>query len=99
MMTESEALETLAREDPAVASDARAALRWLTSGGGLEVISHLPLQEFLWHVLPSSWPLSPAGQLALVRALRRLLPLPGLERHASPGAHPAPEPSHNAYPS
>ena len=82
MMTESEALETLAREDPAVASDARAALRWLTSGGGLEVISQLRLQEFLWHVLPSSWPLSPAGQLAVARALGRLLTLAGLERYA-----------------
>ena len=82
MMTESEALETLAREDPAVASDARAALRWLTSGGGLEVISQLRLQEFLWHVLPSSWPLSPVGQLAVARALGRLLTLAGLERYA-----------------
>ena len=35
MMTEAEALKTLAREDPAVAEDAKAALRSLTSGGGL----------------------------------------------------------------
>jgi hypothetical protein len=83
MMTEAEALETLAREDPAVASDARAALRWLTSGGGLEVISQLRLQEFLWHVLPTSWPLSSAGQLAVARALGRLLMLAGLERYAN----------------
>jgi hypothetical protein len=82
MMTEAEALETLAREDPAVASDARAALRWLTSGGGLEVVSQLRLQEFLWHVLPSSWPLSPPGQLAVARALGRLLTLAGLDRYA-----------------
>ncbi|HEX4833697.1 MAG TPA: hypothetical protein VH478_21680 [Trebonia sp.] len=82
MMTEAEALETLAREDPAVAADARAALRWLTSGGGLEVISQLRLQEFLWHVLPTSWPLSAAGQLAVARALGRLLTLAGLERYA-----------------
>src|SRR5258707_5293565 len=82
MMTEAEALETLAREDPAVASDARAALRWLTAGGGLETISQLRLQEFLWHVLPSSWPLSLAGQRAVARALGRLLTLAGLDRYA-----------------
>ena len=83
MMTEAEALETLAREDPAVASDARAALRWLTSGGGLEVISQLRLQEFLWHVLPTSWPLTATGQLAVARALGRLLELAGLDRYAA----------------
>ncbi len=82
MMTEAEALETLAREDPAVASDARAALRWLTAGGGLETISQLRLEEFLWHVLPSSWPLSANGQLAVARALGRLLALAGLDRYA-----------------
>jgi hypothetical protein len=82
MMTEAEALETLAREDPAVASDARAALRWLTSGGGLETISQLRLQEFLWHVLPSTWPLNSGGQLAVARALGRLLTLAGLDRYA-----------------
>jgi hypothetical protein len=82
MMTEAEALETLAREDPAVASDAKAALRWLTSGGGLEAISQLRLQEFLWHVLPSSWPLTSTGQLSVARALGRLLSLAGLERYA-----------------
>ncbi len=82
MMTEAEALETLAREDPAVAADAKAALRWLTSGGGLEAISQLRLQEFLWHVLPSSWPLTSTGQLSVARALGRLLSLAGLERYA-----------------
>jgi hypothetical protein len=82
MMTEAEALEALAREDPAVASDARAALRWLTAGGGLETISQLRLEEFLWHVLPSSWPLSANGQLAVARALGRLLTLAGLDRYA-----------------
>jgi hypothetical protein len=88
MMSEAEALETLAREDPAVASDARAALRWLTSGGGLEAISQLRLQEFLWHVLPSSWPLTCAGQLAVAAALGRLLMLAGLERYAATCADP-----------
>ena len=54
MMTEAEALETLAREDPALAGDARTALRWLTEGGGLEAVSMLRLQEFLWCTLPTS---------------------------------------------
>jgi hypothetical protein len=81
MMTEAEALQTLAREDPAVAEDAKAALRWLTSGGGLEVISLLRLQEFLWCVLPTSWPASSSGHIAVAKALARLLTLAGMERY------------------
>lgn len=81
MMNEAEALQTLAREDPAVAEDAKAALRWLTSGGGLEVISLLRLQEFLWCVLPTSWPASSSGHIAVARALARLLTLAGMERY------------------
>jgi hypothetical protein len=97
MMTEAEALETLAREDPAVASDARAALRWLTAGGGLETISQLRLEEFLWHVLPSSWPLSANGQLAVARALGRLLALAGLDRYADTCASTETRQIINAY--
>ncbi len=81
MMTEAEALQTLAREDPAVADDAKAALRWLTSGGGLGAISLLRLQEFLWYVLPTSWPAPATGHVAVARALARLLALAGMERY------------------
>ena len=81
MMTEAEALQALAREDPAVADDAKAALRWLTSGGGLEVISLLRLQEFLWYVLPTSWPTPANGHVAVARALARLLTLAGMDRY------------------
>jgi hypothetical protein len=81
MMNEAEALQTLAREDPAVAEDAKAALRWLTSGGGLEVISLLRLQEFLWCVLPTSWPATSSGHIAVAKALARLLTLAGMERY------------------
>jgi hypothetical protein len=81
MMTEAEALRTLAREDPAVANDAKAALRWLTSGGGLEAISLLRLQEFLWYVLPTSWPMPANGHVTVARALARLLTLAGMERY------------------
>jgi hypothetical protein len=81
MMTEAEALQALAREDPAVADDAKAALRWLTSGGGLETISLLRLQEFLWYVLPTSWPTPANGHVAVARALSRLLTLAGMDRY------------------
>src|ERR1700683_2198959 len=71
MMTEAEALQTLAREDPAVADDARAALRSLTAGGGLEAISLLRLQEFLWCALPNGVPQARQRQLAVAAALAR----------------------------
>jgi len=82
MMTEAEALQTLAREDPAVADDARAALRSLTAGGGLEAISLLRLQEFLWCALPNGVPQTAERQLAVAAALGRLLTLAGMERYA-----------------
>jgi hypothetical protein len=82
MMTEAEALQTLAREDPAVADDARAALRSLTAGGGLEAISLLRLQEFLWCALPNGVPQAAERQLAVAAALARLLTLAGMERYA-----------------
>ena len=81
VMSEAEALQALAREDPAVADDAKAALRWLTSGGGLEAISLLRLQEFLWYVLPTSWPVPANGHVAVARALSRLLTLAGMDRY------------------
>jgi hypothetical protein len=82
MMTEAEALRTLAREDPAVAEDAKAALRLLTSGGGLAPISMLRLQEFLWGTLPGTLPQATERHLAVARALARLLGLAGMERYA-----------------
>ena len=97
MMTEAEALQTLAREDPAVADDAKAALRWLTSGSGLEVISLLRLQEFLWCVLPTSWPASANGHIAVARALARLLTLAGMERYGDVCASPETERIIGAY--
>lgn len=82
MMTEAEALKTLARENPAVADDARAALRSLTSGGGLEAISLLRLQEFLWYGLPVAAPQPTEAHLAVTRALARLFTLADMERYA-----------------
>jgi len=82
MMTDAEALKTLAREDPAVADDARNALRSLTSGDGLGAISLLRLQEFLWFTLPAGTPRPAEPQLAVTRALARLFTLAGMERYA-----------------
>jgi len=82
MMTESQALETLAREDPAAAGDAKAALAWLTGDEGLESISLLRLQEFLWYALPVKWPMSTRGRVGVANALGRLFMLAGLDRYA-----------------
>ena len=38
MMTEAQALDALAREDPEAADEAKAALGWLTNGAGLETV-------------------------------------------------------------
>lgn len=82
MMTEAEALKTLAREDPAVADDARTALRSLTSGGGLGAVSLLRLQEFLWYGLPTGTPQPVEEYLGVTKALARLFTLAGMERYA-----------------
>ncbi len=83
MMTESQALETLTREDPEAAGDAKAALAWLTGDQGLETISLLRLQEFLWYALPVKWPMSTSGRVGVAKALGRLFMLAGLERYAA----------------
>jgi hypothetical protein len=81
-MTESQALETLTREDPEAAGDAKAALAWLTGDEGLETISLLRLEEFLWYALPVKWPMSTSGRVGVAKALGRLFTLAGLERYA-----------------
>jgi hypothetical protein len=82
MMSESQALETLSQEDPEAAGDARAALAWLTGDEGLETISLLRLQEFLWYALPVKWPMSTPGRVGVAKALGRLFLLAGLDRYA-----------------
>lgn len=82
MMSEAQAMQALTREDPAAATDARAAISWLSGDAGLGAISLMRLQEFLWYVLPSSWPMKTTGHLAVARALGRLLMLAGLDRYA-----------------
>lgn len=88
MMTEAEAFQALTRENPAAADDAKAALRWLTGDEGFGAISLLRLQEFLWYVLPSQWPVPSQDQVAVAGALGRLLDLAGLDRYARVCASP-----------
>ena len=82
MMTDAEALRILAREDPAVADDARTALRSLTTGDGLGAISLLRLEEFLWYTLPAGPRRPAAAHRAVTTALARLFTLAGMERYA-----------------
>ena len=82
MMTQIQALATLAREDPDAAGDARAALAWLAGDDGLGNISLLRLQEFLWYALPVKWPMTTDAQVGVARALGRVLMLAGMERYA-----------------
>ncbi len=97
MMTESQALETLTREDPEAAGDARAALAWLTGDEGLETISLLRLQEFLWYALPVKWPMSTPGRVGVAKALGRLFLLAGLDRYAGVCCSPGTEKIITAY--
>src|SRR5260370_4506725 len=82
MMTESKALESLTREDPEAAGDAKAAVAWLTGDEGLEAISLRRLEEFLWYALPVKWPMSTPGRVGVAKALGRLFTLAGLDRYA-----------------
>ena len=97
MMSESQALETLSREDPEAAGDARAALAWLTGDEGLETISLLRLQEFLWYALPVKWPMSTPGRVGVAKALGRLFLLAGLDRYAGVCSSPGTEKIITAY--
>ena len=97
MMTESQALETLTREDPEAGEDAKAALAWLTGDEGLETISLLRLQEFLWYALPVKWPMSTPGRVGVAKALGRLFMLAGLERYAGVCSSAATEKIITAY--
>ncbi len=97
MMTESQALETLTREDPEAAGDAKAALAWLTGDEGLETISLLRLQEFLRNALPVKWPMSTPGRVGVAKALGRQFLLAGLDRYAGVCSSPGTEKIITAY--
>jgi hypothetical protein len=97
MMTESQALEALTRQDPEAGGDAKAALAWLTGDEGLEVISLLRLQEFLWYALPVKWPMSTSGRVGVAKALGRLFLLAGMDRYAGVCLSPGTERIITAY--
>ncbi len=82
MMTEAQALSALAREDPEAADEAKAALSWLTNGAGLQSVSQLKLQEFVWYALPVKWPMTTGELIAVTHALGRLFSMVGMERYA-----------------
>ena len=97
MMTEAQALSALAREDPEAADEAKAALSWLTNGAGLETVSQLKLQEFVWYALPVKWPMTTGELIAVTRALGRLFSMLGMERYAEVCMCPATEKILTAY--
>jgi hypothetical protein len=97
MMTEAQALTALAREDPEAADEAKAALGWLTNGAGLETVSQLKLQEFVWYALPVKWPMTTGELIAVTRALGRLFTMVGMERYAEVCLSPGTEQILTAY--
>src|ERR1700743_625345 len=97
MMTEAQALTALAREDPEAADEAKAALGWLTNGAGLETVSQLKLQEFVWDALPVKWPMTTGELIAVTRALGRLFSMVGMERYAEVCLSPGTEQILTAY--
>src|ERR1700744_5552557 len=97
MMTEAQALDALAREDPEAADEAKAALGWLTNGAGLETVSQLKLQEFVWYALPVKWPMTTGELIAVTRALGRLFSMVGMERYAEVCLSPGTEQILTAY--
>jgi hypothetical protein len=97
MMTEAQALTALAREDPEAADEAKAALGWLTNGEGLETVSQLKLQEFVWYALPVKWPMTTGELIAVTRALGRLFAMVGMERYADVCMSPETEKILTAY--
>ena len=97
MMTEAQALNALARDDPEAADEAKAALGWLTNGAGLETVSQLKLQEFVWYALPVKWPMTTGELIAVTRALGRLFSMVGMERYADVCLSPGTEQILTAY--
>lgn len=79
----SSALERLAREDTILAGMAEAALEAVTAGDGLEALTQLDLQTFLWHELPTTWDLPRAEQEGIAHALGKLFDILGYGRYAA----------------
>ncbi|MCW2943418.1 MAG: hypothetical protein JWR24_135 [Actinoallomurus sp.] len=77
------ALAALDVDDPETGRLAADAFQSLTWGEGLESVTQLGLQEFLWYQLPAKSPAPPAETQAGAAALGRLFAQLGLDRYAA----------------
>lgn len=77
------ALDALRAEDPELAEDAEGALSSLTQGEGVEQISQIALQEFLWYRLPEKCLTDGAHKRRVAAVLGRLLEVVDLPRYAA----------------
>jgi hypothetical protein len=77
------AVATLARGDVSAASDAAAALFWITGGRSPANISQELVQDFCWHDLPRYWDTGFGRGIQVTEALARALELLELPRYAA----------------
>jgi hypothetical protein len=77
------ALNVLRAEDRELALDAEGAFNGLTDGEGVEQISQIALQEFLWYRLPEKFLTDDAHKRRIAAALGRLLDVLDLPRYAA----------------
>lgn len=77
------ALNVLRAEDRDLALDAEGAFSGLTHGEGVEQISQIALQEFLWYRLPEKLVTDDAHKHRVAAALGRLLDVLDLPRYAA----------------
>lgn len=77
------ALDVLRTEDRELALDAKGAFNGLTHGEGVEQISQIALQEFLWYRLPEKFLTYDTHKRRVAAALGRLLEVLDLPRYAA----------------
>ncbi len=77
------ALDVLRAEDRELALDAEGAFNSLTHGEGVEQITQIALQEFLWYRLPEKFLTDDAHKRRVAAALGRLLEVLHLPRYAA----------------
>ena len=78
-----QALATLARAEPELVEDARAAWESLTGGQGPEVLTQWRLQQFCWDRLVRMMPADPNQRWQAAQALAALLDALEMPRYAS----------------
>lgn len=79
----SAALAALHADDPEIGRLAAGAFESLTWGEGLESVTQISLQEFLWYQLPAKSPAPPEEKRSTAAALGRLFERLGLGRYAA----------------